>query len=65
MIEGFMKELGKKQVTPSLHSYSKSVINIANNSVYHDRTKHIDVWYHFICILLKDSVLSLVKIQTS
>ena len=41
-----------------------SVINFANNPVYHDRTKHIDVRYHFIRILLKD-VLSLMKIHTS
>ena len=64
-MKDFMKELGKEQLTSSLHIDSQSAINIANNPVYHDRTKHIDVWYHFICILLKDSVLSLVKIHTS
>ena len=60
-----MKKLDKKQVTPSLHSDSCSVINLANNLVYHDKTKHINVWQHFIHILLKDGVLSLVKIHTS
>jgi len=60
-----MKELSKEQMTPSLHSDSQSVIDLANNSVYHDRTKHIDVRYHFIRILLKDGVLSLLKIHTS
>jgi len=42
----------------------KSVIDFANNLVYHDKTKHIDVRYHFIHIFLKDGVLSLVKIHT-
>ena len=60
-----MKELGKVQMTPSLHNDSQSVIDLANNPVYHDITKHIDVWYHFIRILLKENVLSLVKIHTS
>jgi len=61
----FMKELDKEKVTPSLHSDSQSVIDLTNNPIYHDRTKHIDVRYHFISILLKDNVLSLVKIHTS
>ena len=64
-LQDFIKELGKEQVTPSLHSDIQSAIDLTNNPIYHDRTKHIDVRYHFICILLKDSVLSLVKIHTN
>ena len=52
-------------MTPSLHRDSQSVIDLVNNSVYHDRTKHIDVGYHYIHVLLKDGVLSLLKIYTS
>jgi len=52
-------------VTPSLYSDSHSTIVLVSNLVYHGRTKHIDVRYHFIRILLKDDVLSLVKIHTS
>ena len=48
----FMKELGKEQVTPSVHSDSQSAIDLANNLGYHDRTKHIDVQYNFIRIFL-------------
>jgi len=58
-----MKELDKKQVTLSLHNDSQSAINLS--PVYHNRTKHIDVRYHFIHIRLKDGVLSLMKIYTS
>jgi len=43
-----MKELGKEQVTPSLHSDSQIAIDLANILIYHDRTKKIDVQYHFI-----------------
>jgi len=60
-----MKELGKEQACPLLHSDSQSVIYLANNPVHHDRTKHINVQYHFIRILLKDGMLSLKNIHTS
>ena len=46
-------------------SDSQSAIYLANNLVYHDRTKHIDVRYHFIHILLEHGVLSLEKIHTN
>jgi len=64
-LKDFMKKLDKEQVTPSLHNDRQSTIHLANNPIYHDRTKHIDVRYHFIHTLLKDGVLSLVKIHTS
>ena len=48
MVEYFLKELRKEPEAPSLHSNSQSTIVLANNSVYHDRTRHIDVQYHFI-----------------
>ena len=60
-LKNFMKEF-KEQVTPSLYNDNQSAIDLTNNP---DRTNQIDVQYHFICILLKDSVLSLVKIHMS
>ena len=44
MAYNFMKELGKEQVSSSPHTNSQSAIDLANNSVYYDRSKHIDVW---------------------
>jgi len=60
-----LKELEKEQEALSLHSNSQSAIDLANNPVYHDRMKHIDVRHHFIHQLLKDGVYSLLKIHTS
>ena len=40
-------------MTLRLHSDSQSAIDLANNPVYQDITKRINVQYHFICILLK------------
>ena len=61
MAEGFLKELGKVRVRPPLYSGSQSTIDFANKPVYHDKTKHIDVRYHFIHKLLKDSVFCHLK----
>jgi len=44
---------------------SQSAIDLANNPVYHDRIKHIDVRYHFIRKMLKDDVFLLLKIHMS
>ena len=60
-----MKELGKEHVSPSLNNDSQNAIDLVNNAVYHDRIKHIDVWYHIIHILLKDNVSSVKKIHAS
>ena len=60
-----MKELEKEQETLSLHRDSQSEIDLANNLIYHDRTKRIDMRYHFIHKLLKDCGFSLLKIHTS
>ena len=64
-LKDFLKELRRKYEASSRHSDNQSVIDLANNSVYHDRTKLIDLWYHFIRKLLKDGVFSQLKIHTS
>ena len=58
-----MKELDKEQMSLSLHNDSQNAIDLANNPVYYDRSKHINVQY--LHILLKGDVLSLEKIHTS
>lgn len=42
---------------------NKSVIALAKNPVYHDRSKHIDMRYHYIreCITRKDVHLKYMK----
>ena len=37
---------------------------LAKNPVFHQKTKHIDVKYHFIREVLDDKLLELVKIHT-
>ena len=61
----FLEELGQKQGNGVLYSDSQSAIHLAKNSVYHTRTKHIQVRYHFIRLALEDGVLVLEKILGS
>ena len=43
-----VKDLGITMEMPTLHCNSQSAIMLAKNPMFHARTKHIDVKYHFI-----------------
>lgn len=57
-------DLGFSGDIPSLHCDSQSAIMLAKNPVFHQKTKHIDVKYHYIGEVLDDKLLELVKIHT-
>nr|GEY75482.1 protein kinase-like domain, phloem protein 2-like protein [Tanacetum cinerariifolium] len=44
-----------------MYSDSQSAIHLVNNQVYHARTKHIDVRYHFIREILKEGGVRIQK----
>ena len=64
-LQSFLEELGRKQGKGVLHCNSQNVIHLAKNPIYHARTKHIQVRYHFISSALEDGVLVLEKILGS
>ena len=43
---------------------SQSAIHLAKNQVYHARTKHIDVRYHFVWKIIKEGEVLVQKIKT-
>ena len=47
-ITHLVKELGITIEIPTLHCDSQSAIMLAKNLVFHAKTKHIEVKYHFI-----------------
>ncbi len=57
-------ELGMPDSTPVLGCDSQSAVYLAKNAMFHARTKHIDVRYHFIRQVLEDGLVTLTKIAT-
>ena len=64
-LQYFLKELGQTQEDSPLYTDSQSAIHLAKNSAFHSRTKHIQLRYHFIRIVLEEGQLRLEKIHTS
>lgn len=63
-LRGIVGELGFPQKQVEIFYDSQSDICLAKNSVYHERTKHIDVRYNFIRDVVADGSLKLSKINT-
>ena len=43
---------------------SMNAIYLAKNQVYYARTKHIDVRFHFVRVILDDGDIELLKVHT-
>ncbi|KAJ4718900.1 Retrovirus-related Pol polyprotein from transposon TNT 1-94 [Melia azedarach] len=55
-----LEELYFKQEGPTLiFCDNSSAIKLSKNPVLHERSKHIDVRYHFLCNLVKDGAIDL------
>ena len=65
-LRNLLKEIGLTQEEPTKVCVdNKSAIALAKNPVFHDRSKHIDVRYHYIreCVARKDVQVEYVKSQ--
>ena len=60
----FLQELGVSQEDYKVHCDSQSALDLSKNSMYHSRTKHIDIRYHWIREAMEQQLLKLVKIHT-
>ena len=63
--QGLLGELGIDKKYVKMHCDSQSAIHLAKNQVYHAKTKHIDVPYHFMREILKESRVKIQKIRTA
>ena len=63
-LKRFLQELGIKQKDYKVHCDSQSALDLSKNSMYHSRTKHIDIRYHWIREIIDKQLLKLVKIHT-
>ncbi|GMI78960.1 cysteine-rich RLK (RECEPTOR-like protein kinase) 8 [Hibiscus trionum] len=64
-LNGLLEDLGVVQNHISLYCDSQSAIYLAKNQVYHSRTKHIDVRYHFVREIFEEGKILLQKIATT
>ena len=62
-LKRFIQELGLQQEEYKVHCDSQSAIDLSKNSMYHSRSKHIDVWYHWIQEVMEKQLMKLVKIH--
>ncbi|KAJ9551831.1 hypothetical protein OSB04_015876 [Centaurea solstitialis] len=62
-LKTFLEELGKKQADYSLYCDNESVVKLAKNPVYHGKTKHIGMRYHFVRGLISDGTMNLMNIS--
>ena len=63
-IKQFLQELDLKQRDYIIHCNSQSAIDLSKNTMYHARTKHIDVRYHCIKKAIEEQMFQIRKIHT-
>ena len=64
-LQGLLKELGVEQKSITIFCDNQSAIQLAKNQVYHARTKHIDVRYHFVREIIEEGGVTVKKIHTT
>ena len=64
-LKQFLQELGLHQKEYVVYCDSQSAIDLSKNTVYHARTKHIKVRYHWIREKIEDRSMQVMKIPTS
>lgn len=62
-LRGLMNELGFDQGAVSVYCDSHGAIALAKNVVFHGRTKHVQVNYHFLTDLITEGWVNVVKIE--
>ncbi|KAM6563895.1 hypothetical protein CsatB_023893 [Cannabis sativa] len=63
-LKGLMKELNLLKGVPTVYSDSQSCIFLCKNPMFHDRTKHKEIKYHFIRDKVTQGEIDIEKVPT-
>lgn len=63
-LKGIVKEFGIDQKSVKIYCDSQSAIHLSKHQAYHDRSKHIDIKYHFIRDVADRGEVKILKIRT-
>ena len=63
-LRGILNEINLLNEDVTIFSDSQSAIHLSKNPVYHDRTKHVDIRYHFVRDQIASGLIKLQKIPT-
>ena len=56
--------LGQISEPTVIHCDNQSCVQMSVNPVFHDKSKHIEIWYHFICDTMQKGAVELQYILT-
>ncbi|GKG15235.1 hypothetical protein Tco_0354835, partial [Tanacetum coccineum] len=60
----FEEQFNRQTVVTKIHVDNESAICVVKNPVYHSKTKHIEIRYHFIRDSYEKKLIEMVKIHT-
>ncbi|GJW81958.1 retrotransposon protein, putative, ty1-copia subclass [Tanacetum coccineum] len=63
-LRGLLEELGVELNTVAVNCDNQGAIHLSRNHVFHERTKHINVRYHFIREVLEAKTVEVLKVGT-
>ncbi|XP_062081225.1 secreted RxLR effector protein 161-like [Humulus lupulus] len=63
-IKGVLKELKLLKSIPIIYSNNQSSIHLCKNHVFHDKTKHVEIKYHFIRDKVTQGEVTVEKVPT-
>ncbi|CAM8922241.1 unnamed protein product [Rhodiola kirilowii] len=64
-LQSMLKETKLIEKNAVIYSDSQSALQLSKNPVYHERTKHIDIKYHYIRSLVETGAVYLLKVDTA